>query len=81
MFVLLLLPLFYTPRVTCEPEICEKLRVLLCVSFLDFLLSIASLPELNFLFSPFPLGFVIFPILVSSFRHRVVTFILSIFSG
>ena len=41
----------YTPHVACEPAICEKLRILLCVSLLDFLLSIASLPDLNFFLS------------------------------
>ena len=29
-----------TPREACEPKICEKLRIILCVSFLDFLLFI-----------------------------------------
>ena len=69
MFVFLFLSLFYTPRVACEPAICENLRILLCVSFLDFLLSIASLPELNLLLSLFSLGFVIFSILISIFRR------------
>ena len=31
MLVFCFLPLFYTPRDACEPEICEKLRILLCV--------------------------------------------------
>ena len=52
----LFLSLFYTPRVACEPADCEKLRILLCVSLLDFcffpvLFSLASLPDLNFFFS------------------------------
>ena len=42
--------LFYTPRKACGPAICEKMRILLWVSFLSFFLSIniASLPDLNF---------------------------------
>ena len=52
----LFLSLFYTPRVACEPAICEKLRILLCVSLLDFLLYIASLPDLNFFFFSLPFG-------------------------
>ena len=51
MFVLSFLSLFYTSREACEPEICENLRLLLCVSFLDFLLFTASLPYLNFFLS------------------------------
>ena len=48
MFVFLFSSLFYIPRVACEPAICKNMRILLCVSFLDFLLSVVSLPEMNF---------------------------------
>ena len=48
MFVFWFSSLFYTPRVACEPAICENLRILSCVSFLAFLL------DLNFFFSLFP---------------------------
>ena len=48
MFVILLLSLFYTPRVACEPAICEKLHILLLyVSLLDFLLCIIAFPCLT----------------------------------
>ena len=69
--------LFYTPREACEPAICEKLRILWRVSFLDFLLSIASLPDLKF----FSLSLSSL-LNVSFFRFfdvRVVIFIPSIF--
>ena len=56
MFVFLFLSLFYTPRVACELAICEKFPILLSGSLLDVLLSIASLPDLNFFISLFPLG-------------------------
>ena len=57
MFAFLLLFLFHTPRVACEPAICKKLRILLCVAFLGVLLStgIAFLPELKFFFSLYSL--------------------------
>ena len=45
------LSLFYTPREACEPAVCQSLRILLCVSFLDLLPSIASLRGLNFFLS------------------------------
>ena len=48
MLVFLLLSLFHTPREARESAIWDKLGILLCVSFLDFLLSIASSPDLNF---------------------------------
>ena len=53
-----------------------------CVSFLDFLLYIASLPDLNFFLSlPSWMCDFCFRFFISIFRHRVVIFILSIFSG
>ena len=68
MFVFVFWSLFYTPRVEFEPAVCEDLPILLCVSLLDSLVSIASLPDLNFFFlSLFPFGFVIFSILISIF--------------
>ena len=51
MVVLLSSSSVYTPRVACKPAICKKLRILSCVFFLGFLLSIAFLPELNFFLS------------------------------
>ena len=59
----------------------KQLRILLCVSFLDFLLFIASLPDLNFFFSLFPFGCVIFSIFdldylkSSSYFHPVYFFL------
>ena len=53
-YFFLFLSVLYTPREACEPAICEKLRYLVCVSFLDSLLSIASLPDsIFFLCLPF----------------------------
>ena len=62
MFVFLFLSesLFFISRVACEPAVCHKMRLLLCVSLLDSLLSIASLPDSNIFFSLFPFGFEIF---------------------
>ena len=52
LFFFVFLPLFYTPRDACEPKTCEKLRILLGVLFLDFLLLIiASLPDLTYFLS------------------------------
>ena len=50
LFFLCLSP-FYTPRDACEPAICESLRILLRVSFLDVLVSFTSLPDLIFFLS------------------------------
>ena len=46
MLVFLFLSLFYTPREACEPEICENLRILLCVLFL--FLAFYCFLDLNF---------------------------------
>ena len=54
MFVFLILSHFYTPRVACEPVVCETNLILLCVSFLDFLLSTTFLPgDCTFFSLPF----------------------------
>ena len=34
MFIFSFLSLFYTPRVACEPAICENTRIILCVCYL-----------------------------------------------
>ena len=58
-FLFLLLSLFYTPHEAFEPEICKKLRILLCV-LSCFLAFYCFLAWLELFFSLFPLGCVFF---------------------
>ena len=61
-----------------DPTICEIWGIFLCVSFLDFVLPFyLLLPCVRLkLYSLFPFGCVIFKILISIFRRRVVIFVL-----